>query len=199
MRALQSSMPEKGSMLILSSVSGGGKSTIARLLLEKYPDRLCRAITATTRAPRGKEAHAKDYYFYSEEEFLEKIREQYFLEYAKVHGNFYGVPYSSVIKKLGEGFSVILDIDIQGMRTIKEKFPEEKLLSIFLMPPSRKVWQERLRKRGTDSAVNIQKRIAQGYREMEAASKYDHIICNDTLEGSLGQIAGLIQDMLLPS
>jgi len=137
----ESQTQQKGAVIVISSVSGGGKTTLIHRLLERS-ERLQVAITATTRAPRAGEVDAVHYYFYSEEEFQKKIERDEFIEHAFVHGNHYGVPLLPVLACLREGKSVILNIDVQGMITIKQKL-NDSMISFFLQPPSLEIWEER--------------------------------------------------------
>ena len=178
-------------LIIISSVSGGGKTSLISRLIRDHSD-LHVAVTATSRAPRPNEVDGQHYYFYSPEEFERKIAAHEFLEFARVDGNYYGVPAAPVEKKLAEGISVILNIDVQGMRTIKERLGE-RVLSIFLLPPDRTVWEERLRKRGTDSEEDIELRLEQGIGEMAAADEYDYQVINDMLEKATGEVSFILR------
>ncbi|MCS7204494.1 MAG: guanylate kinase [Leptospiraceae bacterium] len=182
----------KKEILIISSVSGGGKTTIIREILKRHPERFHLAITATTRKPRHKEIHGKDYYFISEEEFQNYIKEEKFIEFAKVHQNYYGVPIFELENAKKQNRVLILNIDYQGMRTVKKKF-SSKTLSIFLMPPSEEVWLKRLRSRNTESEEEIQIRIQEGKKEIEAAKEYDYIVINDDLEICLQEIQSILK------
>ncbi|MEQ9363235.1 MAG: guanylate kinase [Leptospirales bacterium] len=185
-------------LIIISSVSGGGKTSLISRLTRDHAD-LHVAVTATSRAPRQNEVEGQHYYFYAAEDFERKIEAGEFLEHARVHGNYYGVPAAPVEAKLAEGVSVILNIDVQGMRSVKERMAG-RVLSIFLLPPDLKVWEERLRKRGTDSEEDIQLRLQQGIGEMAAADEYDYQITNDMLERATGEVsfilrqAGVVRD-----
>ncbi|GIX43012.1 MAG: guanylate kinase [Leptospiraceae bacterium] len=182
----------KKEILIISSVSGGGKNTIIKELLHFFPEKFRVAVTATTRKPRNKEVHGKDYYFLSIEEFQEMINNNQFIEFAKVHNNYYGIPLWELHKAIEENKILILNIDYQGMRTIKNKF-KNKVLSIFLMPPSKEVWLERLKKRNTESEEELQIRILEGEKEMEAAKEYDYIVVNDDLNDCKNQIISILK------
>jgi guanylate kinase len=185
-------METKKEVIIISSVSGGGKNTIIREILKSYPDKFRVAITATTRKPRSNERHGKDYYFLSKEEFIKMIENNQLIEYAKVHENYYGIPLWELHKALEEKRILILNIDYQGMRTIKNKF-NNKVLSIFLMPPSKEVWLERLKKRNTESEEELKIRIYEGEKEIEAAKEYDYVIINDDLERCKEEIISILK------
>lgn len=178
-------------LIIISSVSGGGKTSLISRLTRDHTD-LHVAVTATSRAPRPNEVEGRHYFFYAPEVFESKIEAGEFLEYARVHGNYYGVPAGPVETKLSEGVSVILNIDVQGMRTIKERMGD-RFLSIFLSPPDQQVWEDRLRKRGTDSEEDIQLRLQQGLGEMAAADEYDYQITNDMLERATGEVSFILR------
>jgi len=185
-------METKKEIIIISSVSGGGKNTIIREILKSYPDKFRVAITATTRKPRSNERHGKDYYFLSKEEFIKMIENNHLIEYAKVHENYYGIPLWELHKALEEKRILILNIDYQGMRTIKNKF-NNKVLSIFLMPPSKEVWLERLKKRNTESEEELKIRIYEGEKEIEAAKEYDYVVINDDLERCKEEIISILK------
>ena len=188
----------KKNILIISSVSGGGKTTIINELLKLFPHRFRVAITATTRSPRTNEIDGKHYYFLSYDKFHQMIQENQFIEYAKVHSNFYGIPAWELDKAIEEKKILILNIDYQGMRTIKKKYPSN-VLSIFLMPPSKEIWLERLKKRNTESEKELQIRIQEGEKEIQAAKKYDYIVINGELNECIHQIVDILkkEQMLL--
>lgn len=185
-------MKTKKNILIISSVSGGGKNTIINKLLEKYPENFKVAITATTRKPRSNEINGKHYFFLTEEEFKNKIENNQFIEYARVHNYYYGIPLSELENALKENKKLILNIDYQGMRTIKKQF-HNQTLSIFLKPPSEEVWLERLKKRNTESNQELLIRIEEGKKEMEAAKEYDYIVINDNLEDCVKNVINILQ------
>ncbi|MEQ8352289.1 MAG: guanylate kinase [Leptospiraceae bacterium] len=178
-------------VVVISSVSGGGKNTIVRHLLEKTND-LAVAITATSRDPRPGEEHGKDYLFLERQDFQNRIDRGEFLEHATVHGNLYGVPESSVQEIINRGQSVILIIDVQGRRHIKERMGDQ-VISIFLEPPDRKQWEQRLRHRGTDSEKDILLRLEDGIRELEEARQFDHVITNDSIDQCTSAILNILE------
>jgi guanylate kinase len=178
-------------LIIISSVSGGGKTSLISRLVRDHAD-LHVAVTATSRPPRKGEVERQHYYFYNPAEFERKIQDGEFLEYARVHGNYYGVPAAPVEKKLAEGISVVLNIDVQGMRTIKSRMGS-RVLSIFLLPPDDTVWEARLRQRGTDTEVDIRLRLEQGRAEMDAAPEYDYQVTNDMLERATGEVSFILR------
>lgn len=182
----------KFKILVISSVSGGGKNTIIREILKLYPKDFYLAITATTRTKREGEILGKDYYFLSKEEFTDMIQKNQFLEYAIVHNNYYGVPISEIQKSKEQKKNLILNIDYQGLRTIKQKI-NEKIVSIFLKPPNEEIWLKRLRSRNTDSEEAIQIRLREGKKELEASKEYDYIVVNDKLEICIEEILNILK------
>ncbi len=169
---------KKGELFILSSPAGGGKTTLANLLLKEVPN-LVRITTCTTRPPRPGEIDGKDYFFLSKEEFEKKIEEGMFLEYAVIHGNYYGTPKDEVLKEINKGNDVLLVIDVQGMRQIKKNFSD--VVTIFLIPPSFEELIRRMKKRG-DSEEEIKKRIETAKKELPAWVEYDYIVINDIID-----------------
>jgi len=167
----------KGELFILSSPAGGGKTTIATSLVNEIP-KLKRVITCTTRQPRAGEKNGVDYYFLSREEFEEKIKRKEFLEYATVHGNYYGTPKKEVEEELEKGYDLLLVIDVQGMRQIKKN--KQDVITVFLLPPSLDELKKRMEKRG-DSPEEIEKRLETARKEIPAWREYDFIVINDTL------------------
>ena len=151
------------------------------------------AITATTRSPRKGERDGLDYYFHSPEQFEKQIQEKKLLEYAQVHGHYYGVPAEPVLKKLKQGTCVILNIDVQGMQTVKKKLGAEKILSFFLLPPSPEILEMRLRQRMTNTEEQIQYRLKQGQLEMQKVKDYDHVIVNDSLAETIEKFSEILK------
>ncbi|MBI40538.1 MAG: guanylate kinase [Leptospiraceae bacterium] len=178
-------------VVVVSSVSGGGKNTIVRHLLEKTND-LAVAITATSRDPRPGEVHGKDYLFLDHKDFEGRIANGEFLEHANVHGNLYGVPESSVKEIMDRGQSVILIIDVQGRRHIAERMGDQ-VVSIFLEPPDRKQWEDRLRHRGTDSEKDILLRLEDGLKELEEAKNFDYLVTNDSIDQCTSDILKILE------
>ena len=186
-------MKKKSKAIIISSVSGGGKTTIIRQLKKNISD-LELAITATTREQRGKEKDGKDYYFYQKESFQKEVEKDAFLEYALVHGHYYGVRKIQVLEQLNNNRSIILNIDVQGMKTIKKKLGKEQVITFFIMPPNEKIWKERLMQRQTETKEQIENRIKQGYLEIEKKTEYDYIIVNDLLERAVKEIITILKN-----
>lgn len=185
-------MDRAGHAVVISSVSGGGKTSLIHLLTRMYPH-LETVITATSRPIREGEINGVHYFFYSRDEFEARIARGEFLEHATVHGNHYGVPLDQVRGKMDQGKSVILNIDVQGARRVKEILGE-RVITFFLLPPNRPEWERRLRGRGTDSEQVIQHRLAEGLRELEEARGYDYRIINDVLERAAGEISVILKE-----
>ena len=167
-------------ILVLSGPSGAGKSTIIHAAAEAIGE-FYFSVSTTTRAPREGEINGVDYYFVSKEEFEEGIKRGEFLEYAIVHGNYYGTSLLPVKKALSEGKLVIFDIDVQGHRLVR-KAMGDIVVSAFITPPSLQVLQERLTSRGSDRMDIIQKRLENAKEEIEAIHEYDFVIINNTIE-----------------
>ena len=179
-----------GSLIVLSGPSGAGKGTVCAELL-KQVDTLNLSISMTTRAPRGKEIDGVDYYFVSREEFENEIKNDNFLEYAKVHGdNYYGTPKNKVIESLRCGEDIILEIDIQGALKVKEQMPEG--IFIFIMPPSMRELRDRLVKRNTETKDKIIERFKNAYKEINEVTKYNYIVINDEVEIAVEKIKSII-------
>ena len=177
----------KGELFIISAPAGGGKTTIVNMLLKEVPN-LERVITCTTRKPREGEKDKIDYFFLSKEEFEQGIKNGKFLEYAKVHDNYYGTPKDEVEKLLSEGKDLILVIDVQGMKQIKEK---TDIVSIFILPPSLDELINRMKKRG-EPEEEIKKRLETAKREIPQWKYYDYIVINDVLEQAKEDIKSII-------
>lgn len=178
-------MEMNNKVIIFSAPSGAGKSTIVNHLLKLYPQ-LEFSISATSRAPRGKETHGVEYYFFSADEFRRMIAEDRFVEYEEVYaGSFYGTLRSEVERIWAKGNTIIFDIDVQGGVNLKRIFGDQAL-SILIQAPSIEELRSRLVGRGTDSPEAIEKRISKAASEMEfAAGKFDHTLINDELEAAL--------------
>jgi len=180
-----------GLLVVISAPSGAGKTSIIDGILEKNKHDYQYSVSATSRPPRKGEINGIDYYFITEEEFKRKIENNEFIEWAQVHNYYYGTLREKVETLLAKHHVIILDLDVCGGRSIREKYPQTSLL-IFIAPPSRKVLLERLRTRGTDSEVEIQKRLTRYPEEMGQAQFYDHIIVNEVLNDTIDVIEKLI-------
>lgn len=175
--------------LILSSPSGGGKTTIAKMLLQRRSD-LGYSISCTTRAPRNGERHGHDYHFLSAAEFVERRSRGEFAESAEVHGNLYGTLKSEVERVFGAGRHVVMDIDIQGARQFVAAYPESVL--VFLLPPSAEVLLGRLTERQTESPAAVLRRLTGARDELAAVGSYQYVVVNDDLERAYTQVASII-------
>jgi len=184
----------KGRIFIVSAPSGSGKTTLCRKMLERFPF-LSYSISHTTRAPRKDEKEGIDYFFITKKEFLKKIQENFWAEWAKVHDNLYGTSLKFIKEKIEKGSSLLLDIDIQGAKQIKAAIPNG--VTIFIMPPSFRVLEQRLRLRGTDSEDVIQKRLANAEKEMQEKNFYDFSIVNDDLNMADLELAQIIERAFL--
>jgi guanylate kinase len=171
---------QKGAILVLSGPSGAGKSTIINAASDQIGEYYF-SISTTTRAPRVGEEHGKDYFFVSKESFEEDIKAGNFLEYAEVHGNYYGTSLKPVREALQEGKLVIFDIDVQGHRLVRAKM-DDITTSAFITPPTLVELEKRLRARSTDDESVIVKRINNAKGEIKAIGEYDFTIINDTVE-----------------
>jgi guanylate kinase len=179
----------KGSIFIISAPSGTGKTTILKKIMAIVP-RLAFSVSHTTRAPRGREQDGVDYHFIDVEKFSGMRDKGEFLEWAEVHGNFYGTSRKAVEKQLDDGLDVFLDIDIQGMKQIKAQLSEP--VTVFIAPPSWEEQERRLRLRGTDSPATISLRLANGRREIAAADLYDYLLINDTVDNAVEMLRAII-------
>tara|TARA_B100001057_G_scaffold291592_1_gene291650 strand:+ start:250 stop:882 length:633 start_codon:yes stop_codon:yes gene_type:complete len=180
-----------GVMIVLSSPSGAGKTTLVNLLskLDNYEV----SISHTTRKPRLNEVPDKDYYFVTEENFKRLIKNQEFLEYAKVFNNFYGTTRTPVINKLDKGKNVLFDIDWQGADQIKNKKLDYKLITFFILPPSKEVLFERLSNRDMKDKLIVDERMKQFGRDVLHWINYDYVVINEDLELCYSKIYNLIK------
>jgi guanylate kinase len=177
-----------GRLVVLSGPSGSGKSTLAQRLLALPGLRLKVSISATTRAPRPGEQAGRDYFFVTKEQF-EQMRDG-LLESAQVHGNQYGTPQGPVREAMAAGTCVLLVIDVQGGLQVRERVPGSLL--IFVKPPDLLTLEARLRARGTDDDMAIERRLTGARRELELASSYDVHVINDDLERTVGDLAAIL-------
>jgi guanylate kinase len=175
---------------IISAPSGSGKSTLVNEILKSVTD-LEFSISYTTRPPRGSEINGRQYYFISRQEFEQMIREDKFLEYAEVFGNYYGTAKRFLEEAEQKGRDLLLDIDVQGAEQIQQKLPDAT--SIFILPPDRKTLEGRLRKRSEDREEVIQRRLQTATREIENYERYDYILVNDQLEESIRNLRAIVR------
>ena len=179
-----------GVMIILSSPSGAGKTTLVNLLSQQ--DNFEISISHTTRKPRPSEVPDKDYYFVNEDEFKRLIKNEEFLEYAKVFNNFYGSTRTPVIEKLNKGINVLFDIDWQGADQIKNKKLDYKLITFFILPPSKKILFDRLSNRDMKDKLIAEERMKQFSRDVLHWINYDYVVVNDDLDKCYSKISNLI-------
>ena len=175
--------------IILSSPSGGGKTTIARELLRRRGD-LGYSVSCTTRAPRPGEVDGTDYYFVSRTTFLEERENDAFAESAQVHGNLYGTLRREVERVLKGGRHVVMDIDVQGARQFARAFPQSVL--VFVLPPSADVLLQRLRRRRTESPAELAARLQSALQELQAVDGYEYVVVNDDLERAVQSVSAII-------
>lgn len=178
-----------GKLIVITGPSGVGKGTIVQSLLQRHA-RLSVSVSATTRQPRKGEVEGKDYYFVSREEFEQAIANNELLEWAEYAGNYYGTPKARVKAQLEQGNSIILEIELVGARKIANIFPDA--LRIFILPPSIKELEQRIRKRGKNSEESIAKRLEIAKAEIAASQEFDLEIVNQDLETAIAQIEAAI-------
>ncbi len=182
-------MVEKGLLIVLSGPSGAGKGTICGVLREQMPN-LVYSVSMTTREPRKGEVEGVNYFFRSVEEFEALLKEDAFLEYAKVYDNYYGTPKKHVLDLINEGKNIILEIDIQGAMKVKENFSNG--VFIYIVPPSLDLLSKRLRNRGTDTREVIDRRLSLASSELALAHRYDYIVVNDELDDAVDRVRSIL-------
>lgn len=180
----------EGMLVLFSGPSGVGKDTVLDIILDK-DERLQRSVSITTREKRCGEVDGKDYYFVTKDEFHTMIQNGQVLEYAQYGENIYGTPKAPVDKWLKEGKTVILKIEVKGAQKIREIYPDA--VSIFLMPPSMKVLEERIRIRGTEDEADIERRLEIAKNEVMRSADYDFVVVNDNLETASNNVLGIIK------
>ena len=185
------SAKEDGVMIVLSSPSGAGKTTLSKILSKQNNYYI--SVSHTTRKPRINEIDSQDYHFVSEEEFKSLIKNNEFLEYAKVFNNYYGTVKSPVINNLDKGKKLIFDIDWQGTEQIKEKKLQYKLITFFILPPSKKVLFERLSNRDMKDKLIVEERMKQFSKDVLHWNNYDYVVINDNLENCYNEVNHLIK------
>ncbi|MFM6961064.1 MAG: guanylate kinase [Polynucleobacter victoriensis] len=178
-------MAYTGSMLMVVAPSGAGKSSLVNALLEKDPD-IGLSVSFTTRAPRPGEVNGREYNFLSEQEFLKRKDAGDFLEWANVHGNYYGTSKSWIESQMKNGKDVILEIDWQGARQVQQLIPQA--IWIFILPPSIQTLEDRLRKRAQDDEATIQKRVAAAKDELAHVAEANYLVVNDNFEQALSDL-----------
>lgn len=179
-----------GMLVLFSGPSGVGKDTVLDIILNK-DERLQRSISLTTREKRSGETDGEDYYFITKDEFLNMVDDGQVLEYAQYGENIYGTPKAPVDKWLSEGKTVILKIEVKGAQKIRELYPEA--LSIFLLPPSMQILEDRIRGRGTESEQDIEKRLEIAKNEILRSADYDFVVVNDDIDEASNNVLSIIK------
>ena len=183
-------MKNQKKLIILTGPSGVGKGTVVKEILGKDKN-IWLSISATTRKPRDGEKEGENYYFLNKEKFTEMIKQNLFLEWAQFAGNYYGTPLSSVDEKIKKGFTVLLEVEVEGAKQIKEKFPNS--LSIFLLPPNKAELERRIRNRGTEEEDAIKKRLSRANYEISSSNKFDFELTNHNVDETAKKIIKLIK------
>ena len=185
----------KDKLVIISAPSGAGKSTIVKHLLDKAI-KLEFSVSATTRQPRGNERNGREYYFLSVDEFRKRIRDGDFIEWEEVYKDqLYGTLKEEIDRILEKGNHVLFDVDVKGGMNLKKIFGH-KAISIFLMPPSKKELEKRLRQRGTDDPLKIKMRLSKAQKEMKLANQFDSIVINDNLEQAVNEVYIIVSSFI---
>ncbi|MGI8655100.1 MAG: guanylate kinase [Pyrinomonadaceae bacterium] len=187
--AQTASNASRGMLIVVSSPSGGGKGTLIRRVLKEVPN-LGYSVSFTTRAPRTGETNGVDYFFISLEEFEKGIAAQRFLEWARVHGNFYGTAHEQIEHELTEGRDIILEIDVQGAKSVRQLVPEA--LSVFILPPTYEVLRERLTARGSERPDDLALRLRNARAEVLHYTEFDYVIVNDEADTAAAQLASIV-------
>ncbi len=177
-------------LIIITGPSGVGKGTVVKELLDRNKD-IWLSISATTRNPRIGEKDGENYYFISDEKFKDMIDKKEFLEWAQFAGNYYGTPLSTVNEKIEKGFTVLLEIEVEGAKQIKEKFPEA--LSIFLLPPSKAELEKRIRNRGTEKEEAIDRRLSRADYEIASSDEFDVVLTNHDVDETVKEVFKIIK------
>ena len=185
-------MKNQKQLIIITGPSGVGKGTVVKEILNMNSNKLWLSISATTRKARKGEIDGKHYYFLSKEKFNEMIRDELFIEWAEFAGNLYGTPFKSINNKIESGYKVILEIEVDGARQIKEKFPNST--SIFLLPPNIKELEKRIRNRATESEDSISQRLKRSKFEISCSEEFDFRVKNEILQDTINTVYEIIKD-----
>ena len=178
----------RGSLFVVAAPSGAGKSSLVNAVLAREPD-ISLSISFTSRGPRPSERHAQHYHFVSEDAFRAMIAAGDFFEYAQVHGDYKGTARQSVEPQLAAGKDVLLEIDWQGARQVREKLPDA--VSVFILPPSRQALEQRMRSRGQDSEEVIARRLAAAREEMSHYAEFDYVIVNEVFDTAVEEMCAV--------
>ncbi len=183
----------KGKIILISGPSGVGKKTILDEILNNKNLNIVYSISATTRPKRHNEIHGKDYYFLSRNEFENGINQGDFLEYAEFCGNYYGTPKQKIFEQLNQGKNVLLEIETLGAKNIMQQFDKDKIISVFLIPPSLEILKQRLINRGTETLETIDKRVQKASDELKYQDMYQNIVVNDNVNQTIKEITKIIE------
>lgn len=181
-------MINNGLLVVISGPSGAGKGTICKELIKN--DMLWLSVSTTTRKPREGEIEGINYFFVSKDEFMSKIQNNDFLEYAEVYGNYYGTPKSSAIEQMNTGKDVLLEIDIQGALKVKENYPDG--VFIFILPPTMEELKNRIINRGSETPESLHARFKSSYKELNYISRYNYAVVNDILDDAVNKIENIL-------
>ena len=180
-------------VVVLAAPSGGGKTTIARALESRWPERYGFSVSATTRAPRQGERDGEDYFFLSQDEFRRRQAAGDFLESATYAGELYGTLEAEVDRVLAAGRHVLLDIEVQGARQVRQRYPHPASRAVFILPPSGAELMRRLKGRRTESKSEMAQRLATAIRELQQAEAFDHLVVNDDLDAAVEMVHKLVE------
>ena len=181
---------KKGRIFVVSAPSGAGKTTLCQALLKEFP-KIFYSISHTTRAPRNNETDGEDYFFILKTDFQKKIEQDFWVEWAKVHENYYGTSKQHLEEQIAQGLSVLLEIDTKGAKQIKEIYPDA--VTMFIMPPSFDILEKRLKGRATDSEEIINIRLKNAKAEMDQKGFYDYVVINDQLDKACERICEIVK------
>jgi guanylate kinase len=188
--AASETSPRRGRLFVIAAPSGAGKTSLVNALLERKPE-LRLSISHTTRPKRPNEAHGREYYFVPVQDFRDRVARGEFLEHAQVFDNYYGTGRQPVEDQLGDGRDVILEIDWQGARQVRKTMPE--CATVFILPPSRRALEERLRNRRTDTEEVIARRLRDAVGDMSHWSEFDYVVVNDDFERAVTDLGRIIE------
>lgn len=180
---------QQGMMIVLSGPSGAGKGTLKNEYMKRHNNAVF-SVSMTTRPPRPGEIDGTDYYFTNQAAFQSILANEGFLEWAQVHGEYYGTPKQFALNTLTENKDIVLDIDVQGALQVKKSYPQA--LMIFIIPPSVEILEQRLRRRGTETEEKIQRRLANAKKELSLMNQYDYVVINTTIEEAYQRLNAII-------